>query len=172
VGRLRLQLPPALRCRLQLLWLVASRAARAPGRRALLCRRPALPHPGCLDLATPPPAARCPRHPEFIKSHWVKPGAVVIDVGINVVSSGQEPPRGAAPPAGAPQSRAPPPQEEQRQQQQQQQYHVVGDVAYPEVVHVAGAITPVPGGVGPMTIAAVLHNTLLAAKYRAGLVEW
>ncbi|GIL43612.1 hypothetical protein Vafri_1263 [Volvox africanus] len=51
-------------------------------------------------------------------------------------------------------------------------FQVVGDVAFEEVSQVAGAITPVPGGVGPMTIAAVLHNTLKAAKYRVGLEPW
>ncbi|KAG2440372.1 hypothetical protein HXX76_004477 [Chlamydomonas incerta] len=51
-------------------------------------------------------------------------------------------------------------------------FQVVGDVAFDEVSQVAGAITPVPGGIGPMTIAAVLHNTLKAAKYRAGLEPW
>ncbi|GFR41461.1 hypothetical protein Agub_g2149 [Astrephomene gubernaculifera] len=51
-------------------------------------------------------------------------------------------------------------------------FHVVGDVAFEEVSQVAGAITPVPGGVGPMTIAALLHNTLKAAKYRVGLETW
>lgn len=94
---------------------------------------------------------RCCRHPELIKRDWVKPGAVVIDVGINVVSSSSLDSVSSFAGEG---------------------YHVVGDVAYPDVSTVAGAITPVPGGVGPMTIAAVLHNTLLAAKYRAGLVAW
>ncbi|KAG2455126.1 hypothetical protein HYH02_000946 [Chlamydomonas schloesseri] len=51
-------------------------------------------------------------------------------------------------------------------------FQVVGDVAFDEVSQVAGAITTVPGGIGPMTIAAVLHNTLKAAKYRAGLEPW
>ena len=71
---------------------------------------------------------------KLVKQSWVKPGAVVIDVGINVegdVDTGK--------------------------------YHVVGDVAYDEAAEVASAITPVPGGVGPMTIAAVLQNTIDAA---------
>ncbi|KAG2497947.1 hypothetical protein HYH03_004209 [Edaphochlamys debaryana] len=51
-------------------------------------------------------------------------------------------------------------------------FQVVGDVAFDEVSQVAGAITTVPGGVGPMTIAAVLHNTIKAARYRAGLETW
>ena len=73
-------------------------------------------------------------HAKLVKQSWVKPGAVVIDVGINVegnVDTGK--------------------------------YHVVGDVAYGEAAKVASAITPVPGGVGPMTIAAVLQNTIHAA---------
>lgn len=51
-------------------------------------------------------------------------------------------------------------------------YRVVGDVAHDEVASVASVLTPVPGGVGPMTIAAVLHNTLQAARYTAGLLKW
>lgn len=51
-------------------------------------------------------------------------------------------------------------------------YHVVGDVAHEEVAGVASVLTPVPGGVGPMTIAAVLHNTLQAARYTAKLLPW
>lgn len=51
-------------------------------------------------------------------------------------------------------------------------YQVVGDVDLPQVQSVASAVTPVPGGVGPMTIAALLHNVVLAARYRAGLSTW
>jgi 5,10-methylene-tetrahydrofolate dehydrogenase/methenyl tetrahydrofolate cyclohydrolase len=51
-------------------------------------------------------------------------------------------------------------------------YSVVGDVAHDEVAGVASVLTPVPGGVGPMTIAAVLHNTIQAARYTAGLLKW
>ena len=51
-------------------------------------------------------------------------------------------------------------------------YRVVGDVAFDEVSRVASAITPVPGGVGPMTIAAVVYSTLQAAQYNAGLLEY
>jgi hypothetical protein len=51
-------------------------------------------------------------------------------------------------------------------------YSVVGDVAHEEVAQVASVLTPVPGGVGPMTIAAVLHNTIQAAKYTAGVLRW
>jgi methylenetetrahydrofolate dehydrogenase (NADP+)/methenyltetrahydrofolate cyclohydrolase len=72
----------------------------------------------------------------------VKPGAVVIDVGINRVPN---------PAAGEGRTR------------------LVGDVAYEEAARVAGAVTPVPGGVGPMTIACLLRNTLEAACRRRGL---
>jgi methylenetetrahydrofolate dehydrogenase (NADP+) / methenyltetrahydrofolate cyclohydrolase len=74
--------------------------------------------------------------PEMVRGDWVKPGAVVIDVGINHVDDASRP-RG---------------------------YRLVGDVAYDEVKEVASWITPVPGGVGPMTIAMLLQNTLRAAK--------
>ena len=73
--------------------------------------------------------------PEMVKGDWVKPGAVVIDVGINRVPAGVE-----------------------------GKTRLVGDVAYEEAVKIAGKITPVPGGVGPMTIACLLRNTLTAAK--------
>lgn len=74
--------------------------------------------------------------PEMVRGDWVKPGAVVIDVGINRVEDATKP-RG---------------------------YRLVGDVAFDEVKDVAGWLTPVPGGVGPMTIAMLLRNTLRAAK--------
>ena len=83
--------------------------------------------------------------PEMIKGDWIKPGAVVIDVGINRVPSRD--PEAAA--AG--------------------KTRVVGDVAFDEAKQTAGAITPVPGGVGPMTIACLLNNTLIAARRQAGL---
>jgi len=73
---------------------------------------------------------------EVVKQDWIKPGAVVIDVGINRVEDKSRP-RG---------------------------YKLVGDVAFNEVKEVAGAITPVPGGVGPMTIAMLMKNTLKAAE--------
>jgi methylenetetrahydrofolate dehydrogenase (NADP+)/methenyltetrahydrofolate cyclohydrolase len=79
--------------------------------------------------------------PHMVKAAWVKPGATVIDVGINSVA--------------APEGRN----------------RVVGDVDYAAVRAVAGAITPVPGGVGPMTIACLLLNTLLAACRRRGLPD-
>jgi methylenetetrahydrofolate dehydrogenase (NADP+)/methenyltetrahydrofolate cyclohydrolase len=79
--------------------------------------------------------------PEMVRRDWVKPGAVVIDVGINRVAGADGKPR------------------------------IVGDVAFAEVVQVAGAITPVPGGVGPMTIACLLANTMRAACALAGVPE-
>ena len=69
--------------------------------------------------------------PEMIKGKWIKPGATVIDVGINRI---------------------------ERDGKQK----LVGDVEFEEAEKIAGSITPVPGGVGPMTIACLLHNTLLA----------
>ena len=80
--------------------------------------------------------------PEMVKADWIKPGAVVIDVGINRI---------AAPELGAGKTR------------------LVGDVDTAAAMEVAGAITPVPGGVGPMTIACLLANTLTAACARRGL---
>ncbi|HVH73794.1 MAG TPA: bifunctional methylenetetrahydrofolate dehydrogenase/methenyltetrahydrofolate cyclohydrolase FolD [Stellaceae bacterium] len=79
--------------------------------------------------------------PQLVRPHWIKPGATVIDVGINRI------------PAVDGKSR------------------LVGDVDYPAASGVAGAITPVPGGVGPMTIACLLRNTLLAACRRRGFAE-
>ena len=70
--------------------------------------------------------------PEFVKGDWVKPGATVIDVGINRVEAGEG------------------------------KYKLVGDVDYASAAKVAGAITPVPGGVGAMTIICLMHNTLIA----------
>ncbi len=78
--------------------------------------------------------------PEMVKGDWIKPGAVVIDVGIN---------RLAAPDGG--------------------KGRLVGDVDFAAAEKVAGAITPVPGGVGPMTIACLLANTVQAAKARRGI---
>ncbi|MDP5102781.1 MAG: bifunctional methylenetetrahydrofolate dehydrogenase/methenyltetrahydrofolate cyclohydrolase FolD [Erythrobacter sp.] len=78
---------------------------------------------------------------EMIRGDWIKPGATVIDVGINRL----------APELG------------------KERGKLVGDVAFAEVRDVAGAITPVPGGVGPMTIAVLLRNTLIAAHRHAGL---
>lgn len=79
--------------------------------------------------------------PEMIRGDWVKPGATIIDVGINRIP---------APERGEGKTR------------------LVGDVAYAECARVAGAITPVPGGVGPMTIAMLMANTLVSACRHAG----
>jgi methylenetetrahydrofolate dehydrogenase (NADP+)/methenyltetrahydrofolate cyclohydrolase len=77
--------------------------------------------------------------PEFLKGDWVRSGATVIDVGINRVETGEG------------------------------KYRIVGDVDYPAAKERAGAITPVPGGVGAMTIACLMRNTLIAAASLAGL---
>jgi methylenetetrahydrofolate dehydrogenase (NADP+) / methenyltetrahydrofolate cyclohydrolase len=82
--------------------------------------------------------------PNMVKADWIKPGATVIDVGINRIP---------APELGEGKTR------------------LVGDVAFAECAEVAGAITPVPGGVGPMTIACLLRNTVVAAHRREGLAE-
>lgn len=79
--------------------------------------------------------------PEMVKADWVKPGATVIDVGINRVP---------APERGEGRSK------------------LVGDVAFAEAAEVASVITPVPGGVGPMTIAMLMANTVIAAYRKAG----
>jgi methylenetetrahydrofolate dehydrogenase (NADP+)/methenyltetrahydrofolate cyclohydrolase len=76
---------------------------------------------------------------EFVKADWIKPGAIVIDVGINRVDAGEG------------------------------KYKLVGDVDYEAAKDVAGAITPVPGGVGAMTIVCLMHNTLIAACAQNGL---
>ena len=81
--------------------------------------------------------------PQMVRGDWIKPGATVIDVGINRLAD--EP--------GNPRKKA----------------RIVGDVAFAEAKLVAGAITPVPGGVGPMTIACLLLNTLRAACMQNGL---
>lgn len=80
-------------------------------------------------------------YPELVKKSWIKDGAIIIDVGINRVA-GDKP----------------------------NSTKLVGDVAFDEVSQKAKAITPVPGGVGPMTIACLMENTLLAAKIQAGLL--
>jgi methylenetetrahydrofolate dehydrogenase (NADP+)/methenyltetrahydrofolate cyclohydrolase len=80
--------------------------------------------------------------PQMIKGDWIKPGATVIDVGINRVP---------APEKGAGGTR------------------LVGDVDYDAALKIAGAITPVPGGVGPMTIACLLANTVTTASLINGL---
>jgi len=78
--------------------------------------------------------------PQMVKSDWIKPGACVIDVGINRVPSLKNPGK----------------------------TRLVGDADYKDVRKVAGAVTPVPGGVGPMTIACLLRNTVIAACSRRG----
>jgi methylenetetrahydrofolate dehydrogenase (NADP+)/methenyltetrahydrofolate cyclohydrolase len=82
--------------------------------------------------------------PEMVPGDWIKPGATVIDVGINRLD---------APEKGAGKTK------------------LVGDVDYASCAQVAGAITPVPGGVGPMTIACLLANTLTACCRANGLAE-
>ena len=86
---------------------------------------------------------------EMVRGDWVKPGACVIDVGINRVPA----PEKGLDNAGQPKTK------------------LVGDVAFDEAAEVAGHITPVPGGVGPMTIACLLRNTLTAACRQAGIDE-
>lgn len=82
--------------------------------------------------------------PEMVRGEWVKPGACVLDVGINRVDAPEKGEGGTK---------------------------LVGDVAYDEAARRAGFITPVPGGIGPMTIAFLLVNTLKAAAARAGLAQ-
>jgi methylenetetrahydrofolate dehydrogenase (NADP+)/methenyltetrahydrofolate cyclohydrolase len=79
--------------------------------------------------------------PQFVRGDWLKPGVVVIDVGVNRVEADGGKPK------------------------------LVGDVAFAEVQGIAAAITPVPGGVGPMTIACLLRNTVIAACRRRGRTE-
>ena len=79
--------------------------------------------------------------PQFVRGDWLKPGVVIIDIGINRVEVAGGKPK------------------------------LVGDVAFTEAQGIAAAITPVPGGVGPMTIACLLRNTLIAACRRRGRAE-
>jgi methylenetetrahydrofolate dehydrogenase (NADP+) / methenyltetrahydrofolate cyclohydrolase len=90
----------------------------------------------------------------FVQPDWVKPGATVVDVGINRVTE------------AADVERLFPPDSPRRAAFAKRGALVVGDV-HPGVAEVAGALTPVPGGVGPLTIAMLLHNTLVAAERRA-----
>ena len=80
--------------------------------------------------------------PDMIKGDWLKPGAVVIDVGINRV---------------------------EKEIDGEMKSKLTGDVDYDEAIEVAGAVTPVPGGVGPMTITMLMFNTLRSARLAAGL---
>jgi methylenetetrahydrofolate dehydrogenase (NADP+)/methenyltetrahydrofolate cyclohydrolase len=77
--------------------------------------------------------------PQMVRADWIGPGATVIDVGINRIAT----PDGKG--------------------------RLVGDVAFAEAAEVAGAITPVPGGIGPMTVACLLRNTLIAAQKQKSL---
>ncbi len=86
---------------------------------------------------------------QMVRGDWIKPGAAVIDVGINRI----EAPEKGLGDDGTPKTR------------------LVGDVAFDEAKQVAGFITPVPGGVGPMTIACLMRNTVLAAARQNGLKE-
>jgi methylenetetrahydrofolate dehydrogenase (NADP+) / methenyltetrahydrofolate cyclohydrolase len=79
--------------------------------------------------------------PQFVRGDWLKPGVVIIDVGINRVEVAGGKPK------------------------------LLGDVAFAEAQGIAAAITPVPGGAGPMTIACLLRNTLIAACRRRGRAE-
>ena len=79
--------------------------------------------------------------PEFVTANMVKPGAVVIDVGINRIEDANAP-KGS---------------------------RLIGDVAYGPVSEITSAITPVPGGVGPMTIAMLMVNTVNSARWQQGL---
>jgi methylenetetrahydrofolate dehydrogenase (NADP+)/methenyltetrahydrofolate cyclohydrolase len=79
--------------------------------------------------------------PELVRGSWLKPGATVIDVG------------------------------QERVEQPDGTRKLLGDVAFDEAMQVAGAVTPVPGGVGPMTIACLLRNTVVAAHRRAGMAD-
>ena len=109
-------------------------------------------------------------YPHLVKRHWVKPGAVVVDVGINVVEEDWEEQQNSVGGSAARRRRAAATRNQHQNhhhgaaQHQHHPFHVVGDVDAEDVAGVASVLTPVPGGVGPMTIAAVLHNTLAAAR--------
>jgi methylenetetrahydrofolate dehydrogenase (NADP+)/methenyltetrahydrofolate cyclohydrolase len=80
--------------------------------------------------------------PNMVRGDWIKPGAVVIDVGINRIEVTED---------------------------GEQKSRLTGDIAYDEVSEVASAATPVPGGVGPMTIVMLMSNTLRAARLSSGV---
>ncbi|TMW68729.1 hypothetical protein Poli38472_006197 [Pythium oligandrum] len=86
--------------------------------------------------------------PYLVRGEWLKPGAVVIDVGINFVQDSDT--------------------QTYHGTETKDGYKIVGDVCYDEACDVAGAVTPVPGGVGPMTIAMLLHNVVAAYKRHVG----
>jgi methylenetetrahydrofolate dehydrogenase (NADP+)/methenyltetrahydrofolate cyclohydrolase len=100
--------------------------------------------------------------PHLVRGSWVKPGAAVLDVGINAVplDEAEEDTTGWQQTQSSPLAGRGP--HMSMGDLAQRQWRIVGDVAFDEVAMVAGAITPVPGGVGPMTIAALLDNTLHA----------
>nr|TFG54512.1 MAG: bifunctional methylenetetrahydrofolate dehydrogenase/methenyltetrahydrofolate cyclohydrolase FolD [Hyphomicrobiales bacterium] len=84
--------------------------------------------------------------PEMVRGDWIKQGATLIDVGINRVETVGDSNKGS-------------------------KAKLCGDIAFAEALEVAGAITPVPGGVGPMTIACLMRNTLVASALQAGLAQ-
>jgi len=102
-------------------------------------------HTGTKDLAARCREAdiliACAGSPELIRGDWIKPGACVIDVGMSRVEDAQA----------------------------KRGYRLVGDVAYAEAAEIAGWVTPVPGGVGPMTVTMLLANTVAAAERAAGV---
>jgi 5,10-methylene-tetrahydrofolate dehydrogenase/methenyl tetrahydrofolate cyclohydrolase len=135
-------------------------------------------------------------YPHLVKEDWIKPGAVVIDVGINVVDWDYHPQpqpsasassllsssTGNSPEVQVALERSDSMHSHQQNQQENHataattmtdeehaHFHVVGDVDFHQAMKVASALTPVPGGVGPMTIAALLHNTVRAAAVKMGL---
>ncbi len=120
-------------------------------------------------------------YPHLVKEDWIKPGAVVIDVGINVVDWDHHP-LSPPPPSSSLESSSSEGATEVKDNQKDTSsghyyttdgehvhFHVVGDVDFHQAIKVASALTPVPGGVGPMTIAALLHNTVRAAAVKMGL---
>jgi methylenetetrahydrofolate dehydrogenase (NADP+)/methenyltetrahydrofolate cyclohydrolase len=104
--------------------------------------------------------------PGLVSRDFVKPGATVIDVGMNTLTAQADVDRFFAP--GAVAQDLDPGAQRKRDQFAKKGSVLIGDV-HPEVEQVAGAITPVPGGVGPLTIAMVLRNTLIAAERRCGV---
>ena len=113
------------------LLLVSKNCQRHRHHRPFALARTCPPSAAAPTSSSPPSAAR-----KWCKADWVKPGAVVIDVGINRVDDPSK----------------------------KSGYRLTGDVAYDEVAPQCSAITPVPGGVGPMTIAMLMKNTLQAAR--------
>ena len=146
-GRLALGLPGLVPCTpLGSLMLLKDQLGDLSGKNAVVIGRSILVGKPMAQLLL---AADCPvpivvaavGRPEMVKGDWIKPGATVIDVGINRL-----------PPAEG-----------------QAKGRLVGDVDYAGAMEVAAAVTPVPGGVGPMTIAVLLRNALVAAHRNAGV---